>query len=39
MAVYPYRMIKKKKSEVSKVRKLNVDSTLVGLFHVVEYSL
>ena len=38
MAVYPYIMIKKK-SEVSKVRKLNVDSTLIGFFHVVEYSL
>ena len=36
MAVYPYRMIKKN-SEVSKVRKLNVDSTLVGFFHAVEY--
>ena len=37
MAVYPYRMIKN--GVVSKVRKLNVDSTLVGFFHVVEYML
>ena len=34
MAVYPHRIIKN--SDVSKVRKLNVDSMLVGYFQVIE---